>query len=69
VEKEGTIARYPLPVDRRNRQGVLDFLWQRCPFELQIGEGGMSTVGIDYLLAYRLLRKHQLENARASPTN
>ena len=69
VEKEGTLARYPIPVDRRNRQGFLDFLWKRSPFELQIGEGGLATVGIDYLLAYRLLREHQLEHAPASPTN
>ena len=54
IEKDGNLARYPLAVDRRHRQGYTDFLWQRSPFDLQLGEGGLSTVGIDYLLAYRL---------------
>ena len=54
IEKDGALAKYPLSVDRRHRQGYRDFLWQRSPFEIQLGEGGMSTVGIDYLLAYRL---------------
>ena len=50
IEKDGALAKYPLSVDRRHRQGYRDFLWQRSPFEIQLGEGGMSTVGIDYLL-------------------
>jgi len=57
----------PLPVDRRV---PTDFLWQRSPFQLAGGGGGViGNAGVDYILPYWMARYYGLlPSLGAAPT-